>query len=241
MKSLARPTGSEKGGVDGSFWATPLDHLVRSLDADVTGLSSDRATRRRALQGPNTIEPARGHRGVRLLVAQFESPIIGILAAATVVAMALGDTTDGVIILTIIVISGLLGFVQEHRAGRAVDALLAQVRVHVEVLRDGREVAVPADDIVAGDVVVGMCEHDRVDRSRVDRERVPVLLAEPLEALEHAAVDQDPSAECVDDEAGAGDGPCRSPVGDAHVIHRCESQVSDWSHSAHASQSPSIR
>ena len=69
-------------------------------------------------------------------------------------AMVLGDTTDGVIILIIIAASGTLGFLQEHRAGRAVDALLDQVRVHVEVLRDGREVAVPTDDVVVGDVVV---------------------------------------------------------------------------------------
>jgi len=137
-----------------SFWASPLDDLVRALDTDAHGLTSEEAARRRRRSGPNTIEPSRTHRGVRLLVAQFESPIIAILAAATAVAMTLGDTIDGVIILAIIVISGVLGFVQEHRAGRAVDALLAQVRVHVEVLRDGHEIAVPADDVTPGDVVV---------------------------------------------------------------------------------------
>ena len=147
-------TGLGEASTARTCWSPPLDELVRALASDVTGLSSDEATRRRALQGPNTIEPARGHRGARLLAAQFESPIIAILAAATVVAMVLGDTIDGVIILTIITASGLLGFVQEHRAGRAVDALLAQVCVHVEVLRDQHEVAVPTDDVVAGDVVV---------------------------------------------------------------------------------------
>lgn len=154
MRSPAHTTEPDAAVVVRSFWASPLDDLVRALETSVTGLSSDEADRRRALQGPNNIEPARGHHGVRLLVAQFESPIIAILAAATVVAMVLGDTTDGVIILTIIAASGLLGFVQEHRAGRAVDALLAQVRIHVEVLRDRREVAAPTDDVVAGDAVV---------------------------------------------------------------------------------------
>ena len=148
----ARAVAHTDGGR--SFWTSPIDELVRVLDTDVAGLSSEEAARRRALQGPNAIEPARGHRGVRLLVAEFESPIIAILAGATLVAMVLGDTTDGVIILIIIAASGTLGFLQEHRAGRAVDALLDQVRVHVEVLRDGREVAVPTDDVVVGDVVV---------------------------------------------------------------------------------------
>jgi Mg2+-importing ATPase len=137
-----------------SFWAVPLADVLTALGADAHGLSSEDAAHRRAGQGPNLIEPPRGHRGLRLLLVQFTSPIIAILGVATVVAAVLGDTTDGVIILTIIAASGLLGFWQEHRAGRTVDALLAQVRIHVEVLRDGRELAVPAEDVVRGDVVV---------------------------------------------------------------------------------------
>lgn len=154
MGSRAPTTGASTATNAGSFWAGPLDDLLGALGSDVTGLSSEEASRRRSVQGPNTIEPPRGHRGARLLAAQFESPIIAILAAATVLSMVLGDITDGVIILAIITASGLLGFWQEHNAGRAVDALLAQVRVHVEVLRDGREMAIPVDDVVAGDVVV---------------------------------------------------------------------------------------
>ncbi len=154
MDSQARTNGVGASVDNRSFWAGPIDGLLRALETDANGLTSGEASRRRERQGPNTIEPARGHRGVRLLVAQFESPIIAILAAATVLSMVLGDLTDGVIILAIITASGLLGFWQEHGAGRAVDALLAQVRVHVEVLRDGREIAIPVEDVVAGDVVV---------------------------------------------------------------------------------------
>ncbi|HEY7625834.1 MAG TPA: HAD-IC family P-type ATPase, partial [Ilumatobacteraceae bacterium] len=88
------------------------------------------------------------------MVEQFTSPIILILVGATVLSIALGDITDGAIILAIIVASGLLGFWQEHTAGQAVDALLARVRVEVEVLRDGIEVAVPAEEVTVGDIVV---------------------------------------------------------------------------------------
>jgi P-type Mg2+ transporter len=132
----------------------PTADLFRELDSAVGGLTSDAALLRRGSAGPSVHDPARGHRGARLFVAQFESPIIAILATATVLSMVLGDIADGVIILAIIVASGLLGFWQEHTAGRAVDALLAQVRVHAEVLRDGREVSVSIDEIVTGDVVV---------------------------------------------------------------------------------------
>lgn len=118
------------------------------------GLSEDEAVRRLAIAGPNTVERPRRHRGLRLLVVQFTSPIILILAAATVLSMILGDLVDGFIILAIIAASGGLGFWQEHNAGRAVEALLAQVRVEVEVRRSGHEVSVPIDRVVPGDVVV---------------------------------------------------------------------------------------
>lgn len=138
---------------DQPFWSRPLDELAAELHSDITGLSATEAARRLEADGPNAIAPARRHAGVRLLLAQFSSPIMVILAVATVLSMALGDFTDGVIILTIILASGLVGFWQERTAGRAVDALLARVRVHVEVLRDGHELSVPAEDIVVGDVV----------------------------------------------------------------------------------------
>ncbi|MFF0862019.1 magnesium-translocating P-type ATPase [Nonomuraea sp. NPDC003560] len=118
------------------------------------GLTSLEAQRLLRLHGPNQVAGPRGHRGLRLLLAQFTSPIVLILIAATILSMVLGDLTDGFIILVIIVASGALGFWQEHSAGSAVDALLARVRVETEVIRDGREVSVPAEDVVLGDVLV---------------------------------------------------------------------------------------
>jgi len=122
-------------------------------DAPV-GLSSSEAARRLAANGPNRIATTVRRRGLRLLLAQFANPIILILVVATVLAMLLGDLTDGSIILVIIAASGILGFWQEHQAGRAVDALLARVQVHADVLRDGRETPVPLDEIVVGDVLM---------------------------------------------------------------------------------------
>ncbi|MGW2220897.1 magnesium-translocating P-type ATPase [Nonomuraea sp. NPDC001684] len=118
------------------------------------GLTSLEAQRRLRLHGPNQVAGPRGHRGLRLLLAQFTSPIVLILIAATILSMVLGDLTDGFIILVIIVASGALGFWQEHSAGSAVDALLARVRVETEAIRDGREVSVPAEEVVPGDVLV---------------------------------------------------------------------------------------
>jgi Mg2+-importing ATPase len=117
-------------------------------------LSGEEAARRLAEAGPGMLDERRGHRGIRLLLQQFRSPIILILAAATAVSMALGDLLDGSIILAIILAGGLLGFWQEHSAGKAIDALLEQVRVEATVRRNAAEVAVPVDEVAVGDTVV---------------------------------------------------------------------------------------
>jgi len=89
-----------------------------------------------------------------LLARQFRSPIILLLSAAALLSVFLGETTDSLIILAVVAVSGLLGFVQESGAVRAVDALLDSVRVHADVLRDGREMEVDLADVRVGDVVV---------------------------------------------------------------------------------------
>lgn len=90
----------------------------------------------------------------KLLLKQFTSPIVLILITATLVSMFVGDVTDGVIILAIIIPSGLLSFWQEHRANQTMHALLKRVQVHVEVLRGGVETTIPISELVVGDTVL---------------------------------------------------------------------------------------
>lgn len=148
-------TADERGAPAGRppFWAVPEAVLLDELRTGPDGLDEQQAERRLAQLGPNTLHVRRRHTGVRLLLAQFENPIVLILVGATVVAMVLGDMTDGAIILAIIVASGGLGFWQERNAGRAVDSLLAQIRVHADVLREGRVRQVPVEEVVVGDLV----------------------------------------------------------------------------------------
>jgi Mg2+-importing ATPase len=126
----------------------------RSSGTDTDGLTAAEAASRLATVGHNRLGPVHRVRGWRLLAAQFINPIVLILILATILAIILGDLTDGLIILIIIGASGVLGFVQEHRAGNAVDELTARVRIHTDVLRDGVETPLPIDDVVPGDVVV---------------------------------------------------------------------------------------
>jgi Mg2+-importing ATPase len=137
-----------------AFWQLTQKRAFEAVGSSPAGLSSVEAAARRARFGSNTIQRGRRTDSLSLLVRQFESPIILILLAATVLSGLLGDATDAVIILAIIVLSGLLGFWQERGATRSVEALLAVVRVKVDLLRDGATAAVPVEEVVPGDVVL---------------------------------------------------------------------------------------
>ena len=90
---------------------------------------------------------------LELLIRQFKSPIILILIAATVVSMFVGDVTDGLIILAIIVPSVLLSFWQEYRANQTMEELLGRVQVKVNVVRNGVEISIPITQLLVGDLV----------------------------------------------------------------------------------------
>jgi len=136
-----------------AVFASPADAALASLGSRPEGLTSAEARERLARYGPNTLAGERRAEPLVLLARQFTSPIVLILVVATVLSGVLGELTDAAIILAIIVLSGLLGFWQERGATRAVSALLAAVRVHADVRRDGTLAEVPLEDVVPGDVL----------------------------------------------------------------------------------------
>ncbi|MGZ4141550.1 MAG: magnesium-translocating P-type ATPase [Actinomycetota bacterium] len=138
----------------GPFWAQPVEDVLRSLGTTTQGLSAHEVERRRETYGPNRLLPPRRGGWAAVLARQFTDPIILILLGASGLSIALRDVIDAVIILLIVVASGLLSFWQEHQAGLAVQRLLALVRVHTDVRRDGRQIEVPFDDVVPGDIIV---------------------------------------------------------------------------------------
>jgi Mg2+-importing ATPase len=139
---------------DCAFWSLTPSDLFRQLGTGERGLSSEEARTRLARLGANVLRPRRRAGMANLLLSQFKSPIILILLFAACLAFFLGQHTDALIILTIVLGSGLLGFWQERGATGAVDALLARVRIKATVLRDGEEIEVPLEEVVPGDVAV---------------------------------------------------------------------------------------
>ncbi len=135
------------------YWAIAADDLFARLETSLDGLSTEEARQRQERCLPIRLRPRQNVDFLSALLAQFRSPITLILLFAATVSLFLADRTDALIILTIILVSALLGFWQEHGAARAVAALLALVRVKAEVWRDRLLMEVPADEIVPGDVI----------------------------------------------------------------------------------------
>lgn len=118
------------------------------------GLTAAQATERLAESGPNEIARQAATPPWRMLARQFMSPVIALLVVSSVIALVLGEVADGIAILTIVVLNGLLGFFQEYRAEKAVLALRAMTAPRARVLRDAHPVVIPAGEVVPGDLLV---------------------------------------------------------------------------------------
>src|ERR1035437_2862354 len=117
------------------------------------GLTSAEAALRLRRDGPNALG-GEGRRGpLAVLLSQFASPLVLILVAASVISIAVGDRVEAGIILAIVVMSAMLGFVQEARSEAAVAALQARLALRATVVRDGKAQEIPIKEVVLGDVV----------------------------------------------------------------------------------------
>jgi len=137
-----------------SFWSVSGSDLLSQLESAKTGLTADEAKRRQVLFGANTLNKGKHTGSFFLLISQFKSPIILILFFATALSFFLKDPVDAAIILTIVLVSGLLGFFQERGATSAVEKLLSIVQIKTKAVRDGVPTDIPVDQIAPGDIVI---------------------------------------------------------------------------------------
>ena len=136
-----------------AWHALPADDVARELDSGLGGLSAAEARRRLEACGPNLIEAARGVSPWTLLAGQFRNVLIVILLVATALSAALGHGVEAIAITVIVVFAVLLGFVQEFRAERAIEALREMAAPRATVIRDGTEIELPAREVVPGDLL----------------------------------------------------------------------------------------
>ena len=140
--------------MDVKAYREKLPDLLETLASGAEGLSADEAALRLGQYGPNALEEKRRTPPWLLFLRQFTDFMILILAAAAVIAGAMGDVTDMVIILVIIALNGTIGFLQAFKADKTLAALRHMTRHPARVRRDGEVFLIDAVDLVPGDVVL---------------------------------------------------------------------------------------
>ncbi len=157
------------------------------------GLSAEAARARLAADGPNTLPEAAGMPAWRLFLDQFRGVMTVLLLAATGIALLLGDVVEAAAIGVVLLLNGLLGFVNEYRAEQSMEALRALEVPLATVLRDGTPGEVPSADLVAGDVVL-LETGDRVPADGRLTESWSLRLDESTLTGESVAADKDSTA-----------------------------------------------
>jgi Ca2+-transporting ATPase len=142
--------------VAGRYHTRAAEEVLSDLGVEPgDGLDAGEAARRLAETGSNELVERDGIRPWHIFLSQFVDTMVIVLIIAAVIAAAIGDTNDSIVIMVIVVLNAILGFVQEYRAERAIQALKLMAVPSVRVRRDGgRVVEVPAVAIVPGDIVL---------------------------------------------------------------------------------------
>ena len=133
----------------------PADETARRLTVDPQlGLSADEASRRRHEFGPNQLTARRGTPGWLKFLQQFNQALVYILLAATAISAALGEWVDAAVIFGVVLINAIVGYIQEAKAEKAIEALASLVRTEATVRRDGHRRRIASAELVPGDVVL---------------------------------------------------------------------------------------
>ena len=130
------------------------EEVFAEFNSTVSGISQEEAQARLAQYGPNEIQSAHRITPWAILLEQFKNVLILILLGATALSFFLGHGVESIVIAVIVLFAVLLGFIQEYRAERAIDALRQMAAPTATVVRGGEEIKIPAREVVPGDVVI---------------------------------------------------------------------------------------
>ncbi|MDD3580997.1 MAG: HAD-IC family P-type ATPase, partial [Desulfobacca sp.] len=136
------------------FHTLSLSEVLAALDTSPQGLEAAQAAERLERYGFNELVAGTKISLLGLLLGQFKNILIIILLIAVAISLTLGETLDAMVILAIVLASTILGFFQEYRAEKAVQALKRMAAPTASVIREGEELMIPAREVVPGDLLV---------------------------------------------------------------------------------------
>ncbi|MGP8320246.1 MAG: cation-translocating P-type ATPase [Methanosarcinaceae archaeon] len=131
-----------------------IDDVFVALDTSKDGLASEDANNRLEKYGPNELEEKQKITPLKVFLNQFSNFIVWVLLAAAIISLIIGETINFGVISSIIVFVTVLGFVQEYRAEKAMEALKRIVEPTTRVLRTGRRREIMTKEVVPGDILL---------------------------------------------------------------------------------------
>ena len=137
-----------------------VEEVLQKVGSRLSGLTSSEVEERLCKFGRNELV-AKKKSPLEMFIKQFANFLIGILLAATAISFFLGEVIDATAIMIIVLIMAIMGFVQEYRAERTLEALKKLAAPTCKVLRDGEEKVIEASEVVPGDILL-LSEGDRI-------------------------------------------------------------------------------
>ncbi len=183
-----------------NYWKLQKDELIRELNSSAMGLDDTEASRRLEEYGLNEIPSIERRTSFSIFAAQFKNPLVYVLVFASAIAGFLGELTEAIIIVAIVLANAVLGFALEHRSERAVDELRKYLSYTTIVVRSGKKLVISTSKLVPGDVVhlaigdvvpadIRLLDADEFqtdesvltgESTSVDKNTAPVALDKPL-------------------------------------------------------------
>ena len=134
--------------------AQPTGDVLAALTTGLDGLSAEEAEARKKRFGPNRLAAPPKRSEILRFLSQFNNLLIYVLLAAAALATIIGHTLDAVVVLAVVLLNAIIGYVQEGRAERALEAIGGMIDPRATVIREGRRATIAAKDIVPGDIVL---------------------------------------------------------------------------------------
>ena len=137
-----------------NWYTLSVDETLSGVGSSANGLTADEATKRLAEYGPNELRRLKKISPWAIFFEQFKDLLIIILLVAVVISAVLGEAVDAIVIFIIILFAAGLGFIQEYRAERSLEALKKMAAPEARVIRDGKHVDIATSELVPGDIVI---------------------------------------------------------------------------------------
>lgn len=136
-----------------NFHAKDIKEVLKELGSGPNGLSREEAKKRLVQYGPNALPEEKKDSVLKIILRQFQSVFVYVLAIAAAISLAVGNILDFYVILAVIIFNAAIGFFEEYKAERAIERLKELLVLYAKVYRNGELIKIKMEDLVPGDVI----------------------------------------------------------------------------------------